>query len=115
MTADPTHRRLLRFILELIREVKTGEQALRCLGRIEQEIAHVLSSRTSAYQGETGEPATEAVSDDDEFRRLNFIIDCLQQIHQMLRRFRDLLDVARVSEHRFAAGPIECKDVRIDI
>ena len=66
-------------------------------------------------QRETDEPATETVCDDDDFGRLDFVVYGLQQIHKVICRLRYLKDVLVIAKDRFVAGPIECKNVRIDI
>ena len=66
-------------------------------------------------QRETDEPATETVSDDDDFGRLNFVVYRLQEIHKMICRLRYLKDVLVIAKDGFVAGPIERKNIRIDI
>ena len=71
--------------------------------------------RVQLLQSETHQPTTKAMCDDDDFWRSNFVVYCLQQIHQMLCRMRYLKEVARVAKDRFVAGPIERENVRINI
>jgi hypothetical protein len=66
-------------------------------------------------QGQTNEPATKAVSDDDDFGRFNFVVYRLQEIHKMSCRLRYLKDILAIAKDRFVAGPIESNNVRIDI
>ena len=66
-------------------------------------------------QGQTDQPATKTVCDDDDFCRLNVVVYRLQQIHQMFCRLRYLEEVAAIAKYGFVACPIECKNVRIDI
>jgi hypothetical protein len=66
-------------------------------------------------QRETDQPATETVPDDDDFGRLNFVVNRLQKIHKMICGLRYLKDILVIAKDRLVAGPIECENVRVDI